>query len=185
MAEPEIQSAQADDQQEALSALHQELNNLKRQLEHCQSALQKEKEINRELSDKSLRLQAEFENFRQRMQKEKSDFMRYALENLFKNLLPLIDNFELALESAEKSSCFEGLSEGVKLIHSQFLDTLQKEGLTRFSSLGELFDPRKHEAVIQVDSDGHGENTVVEEFKKGYCLHDRLLRPALVAVVKG
>ena len=94
--------------------------------------------------------------------------MKYAMENFFKNLLPVIDNFELALESAEKASDIQGLSEGVKLIHMQFLDVLQKEGLACFSSLGEPFDPQKHEAIMQVESDNHHENTVLEELKKGY-----------------
>ena len=154
------------------------------QVEQYKNELQKEKEISRELSDKCLRLQAEFENFRKRLQKEKTDFMKYAMENFFKNLLPVIDNFELALESAEKASDIQCLSEGVKLIHMQFLDVLQKEGLACFSSLGEPFNPQKHEAIMQVESDNHHENTVMEELKKGYLLNDRLLRPALVAVSK-
>jgi molecular chaperone GrpE len=164
------------------SKMQNELGEKDRQIEQLKDELQEEKETNGELSDKCLRLQAEFENFRKRMQKEKSDFMKYAMENFFKNLLPVIDNFELALESAEKVSDIQGLSEGVKLIHMQFLDVLQKEGLACFSSLGEAFDPQKHEAVMQVESDNHHENTVLEELKKGYYLNDRLLRPALVAV---
>ena len=162
--------------------MQNELDEKDQQIEQLKNELQEEKETNSELSDKCLRLQAEFENFRKRMQKEKSDFMKYAMENFFKNLLPVIDNFELALESAEKVSDIQGLSEGVKLIHMQFLDVLQKEGLACFSSLGEPFDPQKHEAVMQVESDNHHENTVLEELKKGYYLNDRLLRPALVAV---
>jgi len=165
-----------------LTELQDELEKKDQQIEQYQNALEKEKEISRELGDKYLRLQAEFENFRKRLQKEKSDFMKYAMENFFKNILPVIDNFELALESAEKASDIQGLSEGVKLIHMQFLDVLQKEGLACFSSLGELFDPQKHEAIMRIESDDHHENTVMEELKKGYYLNDRLLRPAMVAV---
>ncbi|MEW5803615.1 MAG: nucleotide exchange factor GrpE [bacterium] len=164
--------------------IQEEIEDRDLQIEHYKNNLQKEKEINRELSDKCLRLQAEFENFRKRLQKEKSDFMKYAMENFFKDLLPVIDNFELALESAGKTGDMPAFCEGVRLIHQQFLGVLQKEGLACFPSLGEPFDPRKHEAIIQVASDNHHENTVLEELKKGYYLNDRLLRPALVAVSK-
>ena len=167
-----------------LTEFQDEMEEKKQQLEQYKSDLEKEREINRDLSDRYLRLQAEFENFRKRLQKEKVDFMKYAVEGVFRNLLPVIDNFELALESAEKASDIRGLSEGVKLIHMQFLDVLQKEGLACFSSLGEPFDPQKHEAVMRIESDDHHENTVMEEIKKGYYLNDRLLRPALVAVSK-
>ena len=136
------------------------------QIEHLKNDYQNEKEKNKEISDKYLRLQAEFENFRKRMEREKADFLKYSMEKFFKELLPVIDNFELALESAKKATDLEGFSEGVKLIHKQLQDILKKEGLTHFSSVGETFDPMKHQAVMQVESDKHGENTVVEELKK-------------------
>ena len=167
-----------------MSQLQKELKARDEQIEHLKNDYHNEKEKNKETSDKYLRLQAEFENFRKRMEREKSDFLKYSMENFFKELLPVIDNFELALESAEKATDLEGFSEGVKLIHKQLQDILQKEGLAHFSSVGEPFDPMKHQAVMQVESDTHSENTIVEELKKGYLLKERLLRPALVSVAK-
>ena len=167
-----------------ITQLQKELKAREEQIEHLKNDYQNQKGKNQEISDKYLRLQAEFENFRKRMEREKADFLKYSMENFFKELLPVIDNFELALESAKKASDLEGFSEGVKLIHKQLQDILQKEGLAHFSSVGEPFDPMKHQAVMQVESDTHSENTIVEELKKGYLLKERLLRPALVSVAK-
>jgi len=154
------------------------------QIANLRNDFQSEKEKNKELFDKYLRLQAEFENFRKRMTREKADFLKYSMENFLKELLPVVDNFELALESAKKTSDWAGFYEGVHLIYKQLSDILQKEGLTYMPSAGKPFDPLHHEAVMQVESGTHSENTIVEELKKGYYLNDRLIRPAQVAVAK-
>jgi len=176
-------------QQEEISCLNQEIENYK-------TMLQKEREANRKLSEKCLRLQAAFESFRQRKQREKADLREHTMRSLLKNLLPLLDSFELALASAEENIDLQGFSEGCRLIntqlytqiegwrliYSQLMDILQKEGLSYFPSLGEPFDPRKHEVIMQVVSCDCEENRVVEEFKKGYYLNGQLLRPAMVAI---
>jgi len=154
------------------------------QIANLRNDFQSEKEKNKELFDKYLRLQAEFENFSKRMTREKADFLKYSMENFLKELLPVVDNFELALESAKKTSDWAGFYEGVNLIYKQLSDILQKQGLTYTPSAGKTFDPSHHEAVMQVESGTHNENTIVEELKKGYYLNDRLIRPAQVAVAK-
>ena len=143
-----------------------------------------EREKNKELYDKHLRLHAEFENFKKRMEREKCEYYKYALERLVKDLLPVFDHLELAIKSAEESKDFERFSEGIKLIHKQLKDTLEKEGLTYECAVGERFDPCKHEAMMHLETDAHEPNMVMEEHKKGYFLNDRLIRPAMVTVAK-
>jgi len=143
-----------------------------------------EREKSKELYDKYLRLHAEFENFKKRMEREKCEYYKYALERLVKDLLPVFDHLELAIKSAEESKDFEGFSEGVTLIHKQLKDVLEKEGLKYECAVGEPFDPCKHEAMMQRETDAHEPNMVMEEHKKGYFLNDRLIRPAMVTVTK-
>jgi len=143
-----------------------------------------EKEKNKELYDKHLRLLAEFENFKKRMEREKCEYYKYALERLVKDLLPVFDHLELAIKAAEGSDDFKGFSEGVKLIHKQFKDVLEKEGLRYECAVGEPFDPCKHEAMLHLETEAHEPNMVMEEHKKGYFLNDRLIRPAMVTVAK-
>ena len=143
-----------------------------------------EREKNKELYDKYLRLHAEFENFKKRMEREKCEYYKYALERLVKDLLPVFDHLELAIKSAEESKDFERFSEGIKLIHKQLKDTLEKEGLKYECAVGERFDPCKHEAMMHLETDAHEPNVVMEEHKKGYFLNDRLIRPAMVTVAK-
>lgn len=178
------QDSQSNEQEAIILQLQNELKARTEEIEHYKDDLKTEKQKAQDFFDRYLRIQAEFENFRKRMDREKAEFLKYAMENFFRNLLPIIDNFELALDSAEKTSDLKGFSEGVKLIHKQFQDVLQREGLTILSSVGQIFDPTRHEAIMEIHSDEHDENTVVEEIKKGYYLKDRLLRPALVAVAR-
>ena len=146
--------------------------------------LSSEKEKNKELSDNYLRLKAEFENFKKRMERDKGEFFKYALEKLIKDILPVLDHMELAIKSADESKDFDSFSEGVRLIYKQLKEILCKEGLSNVCSIGEKFDPCKHEAVMHVESEKHEPNVVMEEIKKGYILNDRLIRPAMVTVAK-
>lgn len=134
--------------------------------------------------DKYIRLLAEFENYKRRAQRDQQDSIRFANESLLKNLLPTIDNLERAIQCAKDSGTSGALLEGVELTHKQFLETVGKMGIRQISSAGEMFDPTMHQAVAQVDADGSAPNTVVEEFQKGYFLHERILRPAMVTVAK-
>ena len=151
------------------------------------SADSQEKQAQEELQiyqDKYIRLAAEFENYKRRAQRDQSDAIRYANESLLKNLLSTLDNLERAIQCGKDAGASGSLLEGVELTHKQFLETIEKLGLRQVSSAGSLFDPNMHQAVAQVESETVAPNTVVEEFQKGYFLHDRILRPAMVTVAK-
>ena len=146
-----------------------------------------EKQAQEELQiyqDKYIRLAAEFENYKRRAQRDQSDTIRYANESLLKNLLSTIDNLERAIQSGKDAGTNGPLMEGVELTHKQFIETVGKLGVRQVSSIGNPFDPTMHQAVARVESDTAEPNTVVEEFQKGYFLHDRILRPAMVTVAK-
>ena len=143
----------------------------------------KEEEI-KALNDKVLRAQAEFENYKKRVTKEKSDLMKYANEELAKEMLRTIDSLELALDHAREDNQSESITEGIEIILKQLLQSLDRFGVKGFNAVGERFDPTRHEAVVQVESAEHEPDTVVSEAQKGYFLRDRLLRPALVTVSK-
>jgi molecular chaperone GrpE len=143
----------------------------------------KEEEI-KELNDKVLRAHAEFENFKKRVTKEKSDLLKYANEEMAKEMLSTVDHLEMALDHAREDNQSESITEGIEIILKQLLQSLERFGVKGFNSVGERFDPTKHEAVVQVESAEHEPDTVVAESQKGYFLRDRLLRPALVTVSK-
>ena len=136
----------------------------------------------RKLNDRYLRAVADFENFRKRADREKDDFRRYAIQNLLRDLLPVLDNFDRALEHAEEGDDFH---KGVLLIYKQLWDVLQRSGLKPIAETGVRFDPNIHEAVIREEDPSVASHTVTAVLQKGYYLHDRLLRPALVKVAVG
>jgi molecular chaperone GrpE len=153
----------------------------------CASAEDKigalEKEI-ADLKDKLLRKQADFENFRKRMIREREDSQRYSNAALLSDIIGLIDDFERAIRSAEESRDFPNFLQGIGMIEKQFVEMLENRwGLKRFSSVGEGFDPNRHEAVQRVEGPAGSKPTVVEDFQKGYYLHERVLRPARVKVM--
>ena len=141
-----------------------------------------EKEV-KELQEKNLRLYAEFDNFKKRTVREKDELRKYGNETLIENLLPVIDNLEMALHHKPEESNESALHKGVELTLKELLNTLKKYGLESISAVGKPFDPLIHHAMSQVESDEE-ENTVVSEFRKGYMLHDRVLRASLVSVSK-
>jgi molecular chaperone GrpE len=135
------------------------------------------------LYDQMLRRQAEFENYRRRVDREKVEFHARARGEVLLELLPVVDNFERALSSLQKQEVdAAGLHHGLELIHKQFKDALTKFGLEPVESLGQVFDPHLHEAVTIEPTDEHEENTIIEEFQRGYKLGEKLLRPAKVKV---
>ena len=143
---------------------------------------QEKAKLAEERFDRLLRLQAEFENYRKRVNRERSEFIQYALEDLICDLLPVIDNFERALASAHQHDNFHALLQGVEMVYKQVQDILVKRGLERIEALGKKFDPREHEAVMQVESEERPDNTVIEESLAGYKLKNKVIRPALVKV---
>jgi molecular chaperone GrpE len=137
-----------------------------------------------DLKDKLLRKQADFENFRKRMIREREESSRYANAALLTDIIGLIDDFERAIRSAEESRDFPGFLQGVSMIEKQLVELLENRwGLKRFSSVGEGFDPNRHEAVLRVEGPADSKPTVVEDYQKGYYLHERVLRPARVKVM--
>lgn len=135
------------------------------------------------LYDRLLRQQAEFENYRKRVERERGAIYQHGRDDVLLQLLPVVDNFERALSSLETSDGdAEALRHGVELIHKQFKDALSKFGLEPVEAVGKTFDPNVHEAVTTEPSDEHEENTVIEEFQRGYKVGNRLLRPAKVKV---
>lgn len=132
-----------------------------------------------ELRDRHLRLLADFDNFRKRAERELEDRTRYVLAEPIRELLPVLDNLERALAAQGPEG---DLIRGVEMIVRQFLDVLRRFGVEPVPAVGAHFDPRRHEAVMRVESAEVVEPTVVEEFQRGYLLRDRLLRPALVKV---
>ncbi len=140
------------------------------------------REENQQLKDRYLRTLADFDNLRKRTEREKADFFRYALAGVLKDILPVLDNFDRGLEHAEEGDDFH---KGMLLIYKQLFDVLQKHGLTPIEESGVHFDPNIHEAVVREEDDSVPSHTVVAVLQKGYFLHDRLLRPALVKVAVG
>ena len=136
-----------------------------------------------DLKDQLLRKQADFENFRKRLIREREDAIRYANSNLLLDLVEVIDNFERAIKSSEDSKDFDVFHQGIELIEKQFISMLEsKYGLKRFESKDEDFDPERHQAIAAEDVLDLDRQIVLEDFQKGYMLHDRVLRHAKVKV---
>ena len=150
--------------------------------EELKQALAARIEEAKALQDKYLRLAAEFENFKRLAQRDQREYFRFANESLLKELLPIVDNLERAIKSSKERPGSGGLIQGVELVLKQFLETLAKFGVRPMNSVGETFDPSRHQAVAHVESQDASGKIVVEEYEKGYLLHDRILRPAMVTV---
>lgn len=135
------------------------------------------------ISNKTLRIQAEYDNFKKRTQKEKQSDRKYKAQEIVDELLPVIDNFEraLAVEVTEEAASFV---EGMTMVYNQIKKALKNQGVEEIETVGKEFDPNIHHAVIQVEDDEQESNTVLEEMQKGYMLKDRVIRPAMVKVNK-
>lgn len=155
-----------------------ELSRLTKQLQA------KEQEV-KEHYEARLRLQAEFDNFKKRQEKEISNFRKYANEGFIQEILLVVDDFERAIAAAEQTHKLEDFLKGVELIFSKFLDVLQKKGVKEIEAAeGQPFNPEIHEAVTQIESDDVEEGAIVQVFQKGYYLHDRIIRAPKVGVAK-
>ncbi len=134
------------------------------------------------LSDRLLRLAAEFDNYRKRIEREREQILEWARADVISQILPIVDNFERALESARWVGDFTALVQGLDLIRKQFDAVLSRFGVRRIETIGQPFDPARHEAISTEERDDHEENTVIDEYQPGYMMGDRLLRPARVKV---
>jgi molecular chaperone GrpE len=135
-----------------------------------------------ELEDLLRRRQAEFENFRRRMERERVDFAEYSGMEIVKALLPIVDDFERALKSAPATGPGDEFVKGVELIYKRLLEALTKQGLEPINTKGQSFDPHLHEAVQRVESDEAEDGTILEEYQRGYKFKGELLRPSMVQV---
>jgi molecular chaperone GrpE len=144
--------------------------------------LQKTKEELAVEKDNFIRLQAETDNFRKRLSREKDEFSQYANERLFKELIPIFDNLERALE--DPSNDIKILNEGLEMILKQFSSFLKKENVELINAIGEQFDPTVHEVLTSEESSEHEENTIITQFVKGYTINSRVLRPSQVVISK-
>jgi molecular chaperone GrpE len=161
--------------------------NHKKKDEHVED-LQKEIEARdatiKDLQAKMLYLQAEFENFKKLKLKEKQETLKYGNEQLLLEMIPVLDNLQMALEHASQAEDVKAIGEGVKLTCNQFLKVLEKSGVERIDALGKKFDPNLHEALYQEERDDVDSDTVVSEVQKGYVLNGRVVRPSRVSVSK-
>jgi len=141
-------------------------------------------EVEEPLKNQLLRLQADFDNFRKRTQRERNELFLFANESLFLEMLPIIDHFEMGFKSAETHQTDGSVTEGFRMVFNQLLDVLKKFNVTPIDAVGEPFDPHRHEAVLHMPSDKPAE-TVLEQVRRGYMLGDKLLRAAQVIISRG
>ena len=134
------------------------------------------------LNDRYLRLAAEFENYKRLAQRDQREQAKFANENILKEVLPIIDNLQRAVNFSKSAADCDQLIEGVQLTLKQFIETLSKFGIKQITSVGEPFDPSRHQAVATIASNDQPEHTIIQEHQPGYLLHDRILRAAMVTV---
>lgn len=174
---PESPSDQGDDVEEPT-----EVSDPVTELEDKLAKAEAEADENR---DRMLRMAAELENYKKRSAREQEDLKKYATENLIRQLLTVVDNLERAIASASPDGENEqSVVDGVALTLNEIMKILEKHYVCPIQALGEPFDPAFHQAMSQVESAEEPSNTVVQEFQKGYLIHDRLLRPSMVVVSK-
>lgn len=162
-----------------------ELTQVKQQLQEQQEMLEEKSALVVEYEDLLKRKQADFENYQKRMQKEAQDFKKNANAEIVLDVLSMMDDFERAIESTESSKDFDALHEGILLVEKQIRNTLEsKYGVKAIDALGKEFDPTVHDAIMMEESEIHEEDTVIEDFQKGYLMHDRVIRPSKVKVAK-
>ncbi|RKD34747.1 nucleotide exchange factor GrpE [Thermohalobacter berrensis] len=144
---------------------------------------EKEEEIE-ELNSRFLRLQADFTNYKKRVNREKDSIYINAYEDLITQILPVIDNFERALDAVEEKDKEDSFYQGVKMVYDQFINILKQKGLEEIKSIGEKFDPNLHHGVSSEENDEYEEDTIIEVFQKGYKFKDKVIRPSMVKVSK-
>ncbi|HAJ34006.1 MAG TPA: nucleotide exchange factor GrpE [Candidatus Atribacteria bacterium] len=158
------------------------LKKLEEELSKTMKMVQEKDNLSKEYLNHLERLQADFDNYKKRQEKKQKEFIEFANERLINNLLSVIDNLERALDYTKNEKDTRAIKEGINNILKEFRNILNKEGVKPMQSIGHRFDPYKHEAVIRIETDKHSEDTVTEEFRKGYYIRSKVLRPAMVKV---
>lgn len=175
----------SEDKKPKINAPEEETNQTVDPLKEMEEKVESLKKEATENHDRLLRMAAEFENYKKRTAREMNDFRKFANESFVKAMLPVVDSLDLAITSAsndqqEDSSLVEGVTMTLKEIYKVF----EQFGITPIESMGKTFDPAFHQAMMQEETEAYPENTVSRELQKGYMIHDRLLRPAMVVVSK-
>ncbi|KFE60738.1 nucleotide exchange factor GrpE [Hyalangium minutum] len=177
-------SAEVAELTAALEAARKEVESLRAQLDFSQGESRKLMERLKDDHERSLRAAADLENYKKRAQKEKEEVQKFGSEKLLKDLLPVIDNLDRAMDAAAKTPDFASFHKGVAMTRKSFEDTLARHGVKAFSAKGQPFDPRLHEAVQQVETAEVPAGHVAFEVVRGFHLNDRLVRPAMVVVAR-
>lgn len=152
-------------------------------LKEMEARFEAKQEEAKETYDRFLRVSADFENYKKRASREMEEFRKYANQSLLKEMLSVVDNLELAINSSnDGKNTDKNLIEGLNLTLNEILRVFEKFNVTPIEAQGKTFDPAYHEAVMREETDDYPENSVISEFQKGYLIHDRLLRPAMVVV---
>lgn len=178
--------AQEETQQETQEGTQQEGAAGESETARLTTELEQAQALAEENYDKFVRLRAEMENYKKRMQKERAEESKYAELPLLRDLAGILDNLERAAEHARNNPVegTDGILSGVEMVAKQLNETFERHGMKRIQSMGEAFDPTRHEAMGLVETDDVPENQVVEEYQAGYFLHDRVVKPAMVTVSK-
>lgn len=155
-----------------------------KKLDFLNKRLEEKKAEAAEYLDMLKRLKAEFENFKKRMLREQTHFMEMASQNIITQLLPVVDDLERALKVGAESENLDKIVEGVNMTYTDMMKILKEEGVEVIDPKGQKFDPAKHEAMMQVESNEHEEDEVVEVYQKGYSLKGKVIRPARVSVAR-
>jgi len=158
------------------------LKNIEEELSETKKLVQEKDNLSKEYLKHLERLQADFDNYKKRQEKKQKEFIEFANEELINNLLSVLDNLERALDSTENEKDIKAIKEGINNTLKEFRNILNKEGVKPMQSIGHRFDPYKHEAVMKIDTDKYSEDTITEEFRKGYYIKSKVLRPAMVKV---
>jgi len=154
-------------------------------MKDLEAQLEAKEQEARENYDRLLRVSAEFENYKKRTSRELEEFRKFANQSLIKELLSVVDNLELAMNSTNGHKTIDqGLLQGLDMTHTEILKVFEKFNVKPIEAKGQIFDPTFHEAVMQEETDEFDENTVINELQKGYLIHDRLLRPSMVVVAR-
>ncbi len=183
------ESTEVDRKSELVSNLSEEeiiqLLSMKDELKESKRIIEEKEMLISEYEDLLKRKQAEFENFRKRALRDIEDNKKYANAELVLDVITIMDNFDRAVEASDSSKDFDGLLEGIIMIEKQFRDMLEKKyGVQKIEAVGKEFDPNFHDAIMMEETGEYEEDTVVEDFQKGYIMHDRLIRPSKVKVAK-
>jgi molecular chaperone GrpE len=177
-------SAEVAGLQAALAEARKEAESLRAQLDFSQGESRKLMEKLKNDHERSLRAAADLENYKKRAQKEKEEVQKFGAERMLKDLLPVMDNLDRAIDAAAKAPDIDSFQKGVAMTRKSFEDALTRHGVKSFSAKGQVFDPRVHEAMQQVETAEVPAGHVAYEVLRGYYLNERLVRPALVAVAR-